>query len=312
MLGVDESLRALLRDAEKAHDASAWLRAASAAARAHELDEAGRALLWARALGAETGPVDDMLAPATLEHERRGVGSLLTSGPLSHMAWSPSGETLFAISEWTQLIVLGVEPGANRKIRLVPAPVRGLGATLAGSAVVAASRLVVVDPETHELEQREGGVSSEDVKVAAFSEQPLCVEHARIGEGTITWLGEIYRPARPGPGAARTLRMVFAQEGLRLDFATRRSVDRFTELATPDAVGLTAHEVRSTVKCLAVSPSGRHVALAGSGRVQLADLATGTNRSVPLDGEPLDARWSPSGRRLAVLTALRVHVFTFM
>jgi hypothetical protein len=33
---------------------------------------------------------------------------------------------------------------------------------------------------------------------------------------------------------------------------------------------------------------------------------------VPLDGEPLDARWSPSGRRLAVLTALRVHVFTFM
>src|SRR5204862_2013802 len=107
-----------------------WLRAAGALARAREFDDAGRALLWARALGVETGPVDDAMAPSTLEYERRGVGALLTEGRLSFMAWGPRSDTIYAAGENGAILSLGVEPGANRKSKDVPGSLLGLGATL--------------------------------------------------------------------------------------------------------------------------------------------------------------------------------------
>lgn len=313
-MSIDAAQRQLLRDAEHAHDPALWLRAAGALARAHEHDEAGRALLLARALGAETGPLDDALAPSSLEHERRGVGSLLTAGPLSHFAWGPRSDTLYAVAEGWTILALGVAPGQSRRLKEVKGAVTSLGWALGAERLLIMTgwpdeeRALELDLET--LRISEGAVlESGPHELPAFAMPSVCI--ADRASSALTWTGELVPPPSAPEGARKTLRMVFSEESLRLSFPTRRSVERFCELATIGAAGLAPHEIRASVKCLAVSPSGRHAAFARAGSLLLTDLVAEEQRSVPLDGEPLDARWSPSGRRLAVLTALRVHVFTF-
>ncbi len=333
---MDEPLRELLRQAEHAHDASLWLRAANAATRAHEFDEAGHALLHARALGGETAPIDDAIAPRSLEWERRGVGSLLTDGPLFVMTWAPTGDTIYAATEGKTIISLGIEPGRNARVRDVPGNIVGLATTLAGDALLVAwtkedeVKLGRIDLETKKFEPLFDGPPTVVFDMVAWGESlvwlerriarrfnlgarpAVCEERPMDGEA-VTWLGEFVRPPAPVPGALKTLRLVFEDDSFRLAFATRRSVERYAELATQEVMGRTAAELRNAYE-LAASPSGRHVAVLDRNveRSYVVDLVTGARRDLELDAVALGARWSPSGRRLAVLTRLRVHVITFI
>jgi hypothetical protein len=335
---VDEPLRDLLREAEHAHDASLWLRAANAAARAHEFDEAGRALLHARALGGETAPIDDAIAPRSLEWERRGAGALLTNGPLFVMAWAPTGDTVYAVTEGVRIISLGTERGRNARVRDVPGTVIGLATTLGGDALLVAwtneggVRLSRIDLDTRRLEDLHAGPMTILFDLVAWGEnlvwterrlmarrfaldrRPVTSQERRIEGEAVTWLGEFVRPPAPASGAPKTLRFVFEDDAFRLAFATRRSVERFAELATQEVMGRSAAELRDAYE-LAASPSGRHVAVLDRNveRSYVVDLVSGARRDLELDARAvaLEARWSPSGRRLAVLTSLRLLVYTF-
>jgi hypothetical protein len=341
---MDEAVRALLREAEHAHDAGLWLKAASALVRASDHDEAGRALLWARALGAETAPVDDALAPPTLEHERRAVGSLLGAGACRCFGWTPASDALYAAAGDSMIVKLGVAPGNNRRVKELRRRALALAANLTEDALVLVSLpddMGSLEPRVHTdvLDLTTGELVESGIKtgwlgnsvVTAYMDGDACVsdsrmasrfsvrspaQHvdARVDDGAVvTWLGEVVKPPPAEPGAPRTLRMVFTTGDHVLSFPTRRSVERFAELATIERAHMNAHEVRDSFPCVAASPSGRHVAFAGRGLVRLVDLVTGERRDVELAAEhaSLDARWAPSGRRLAVLTADRVHIFSF-
>jgi hypothetical protein len=251
------------------------------------------------------------------------------------MAWAPTGETIYAATEGVRIISLGTEPGRNARVRDVPGKVVGLATTLAGDALLVAwtneggVRLGRIDLETKRYEDLHMGPMTVLFDMVAWGESlvwierrlmarrfnlsgPVATQERRIEGEAVTWHGEFVKPPAPAPGAPRTVRFVFEDDDFRLAFATRRSVERFAELATQEVMGRSAAELRDAYE-LAASPSGRHVAVLDRNveRSYVVDLVSGARRDLGLDAVALGARWSPSGRKLAVLTSLRLLVFTF-
>jgi len=309
-----------------------WLKAASAAARAHDWDEAGRALLFARSLGAETQPVDDAMAPTTLTFERRAAGSMIVEGPLGWLAWSPSGEHVYVVDGKRRVLSLGVEPGRNARIFESPGLMAAVPVLEEDLLVLfwrssESTRIARFDLATRTIGEAHTNQPMEELELASFGDQIVCVvgdryayrfparageiqlEAMLVGDGFVTWAGEVVHPPPPVPGAPKTLRFILPGGC----FPTRGSVERFVTLATPERVGMTPREVKEDALEHAVSPSGRHIAFlrVHSDAVLLVDLASGERRSVTFDEHPRAAAWSPSGRRLAVMTDTRVHFLTF-
>jgi hypothetical protein len=329
---VDEAARALLREAAHAQDAGVWLKAASAAARAHDWDEAGRALLHARALGAETQPIDDAMAPTTLDFERRAAGSMIVAGSLTWLAWSPSGEHVYVVEGFSRVLRLGVDPGGNVRVfesegLMAVVPVLEDDLLVLFWEAVEHNRIARFDLATRSISEAHTNQPFELLNAASFGDHVVCVTGGRfayrfparageiqleallVGDGVVTWSGEVVQPPPIVPGGPRTLRFLLAGAC----FPTRGSVERFVKLATSERVGLTPQEARDDSHGFAVSPSGRHVAflMSRTNAVSFVDLVSGERRLVELDQTPLDAAWSPSGRRLAVMTDTRVHFLTF-
>jgi hypothetical protein len=146
------------------------------------------------------------------------------------------------------------------------------------------------------------GSPSSSTSIASFSSDM----------GTLTWQGEIARPRVPEAGGERTMTLIFQENYNDLSFPTARAVHRYSELATATTLGLTAAQVMN-LRAISASPSGRHLALLPREEhsFMLVDLLTGSRQTVLLDGPGMAAAWSPSGRRLAVTTALRVNLLEF-
>jgi hypothetical protein len=340
---VDEHLRGVVREAEHAHDGTLWLKAASALARAREFDDAGRALLWARALGAETGPIDDMLVPSTLEFERRAVGSMLLKQPLVTLEWAPEGDRVFVVSEGCNVLALGTEPGNNARLAAFPMDVIALGPTLRGDGLwvglyrdgewflsrfdLAAKRFGSYHSRSMEQIDRIVAFGADPNAVVCSWSQGVAIEYRRepdehlelsgwsdsVEDGTLTWIGRVARPGVQTGLDQRTVTFIFGELFRRIDFPTQRSVQVYTARATSGVLDLAPHAVRDNASFVSAAPSGRHVAigLRSPPGLRLVDLVGNSRAQVALDTEPFDARWSPSGRRLAVLTADRVHILTF-
>jgi hypothetical protein len=347
----DAEVRALLREARAGDDAGAWLRASQALVRLGRWDEAGLALLHARARGAKTDAVEDQLAPpSVLGFSQRAVGAALEYGRLGTVAWAPDGRTLYSVGDLGTVLAFGLEPASPRRVIEVAGTgeVTSVASDLEGRVLVCEA-----GPEGGGVLVVENGVPVARHEIAGERADYLAGwgERGHVFAAVDTMFGvpntghvvwwtpgmqsykcepatlcddgsfAVWRPPAVELHAPRAsephARVPLGNDPLwRLNgdvtprFPTLRAARRFAE-AAPRLEEVVRTRRLQTYSVVA-APSGRHVAvLPTDASVELLDLETKESRTFRIDGPPLGAAWSPSGRRLAVVTKYRIALLEY-
>lgn len=341
----DAELRELRRRAEAEGDAAGFGRLAQACVREARWDEAGWALVQARARGGEFPEVEDALESGGVE-EFPLLGRELSTdrghAPLSALAWTPDGRTLLGGSDGCAVHAIELATGARRRVARLEGWIEALATDLEGRVVFCAVR------EGAWLAQRRVGPGPgvpERPEVDAF----VALE---LATGSVLWRRAVPpRGVLAVAGWSPRAGLTFASSHAVFDCAPKGTLRRILEApatgprialawnrealgpcssspsprardlsilvpTTRAAAALAARperilEVAPSLGELHVSPGGRFGAARYSGArvVALVDLASGNRRTLEPRETIRALAWSPSGRSLAVATQAGVQVF---
>ena len=133
----DADLRELRHRCETEGDTSAWSRLAHAYSREARWDEAGWALVQARARGGENPEVEDALESAPVDDfSVRALPSGQNHAPISSLAWTPDGQRLVCGTDGRAVHVVHVRTGESRRLARVEGRVSAIATDLDGTTAL--------------------------------------------------------------------------------------------------------------------------------------------------------------------------------
>lgn len=336
----NEELRGLRRLAEVQGDSASWSRLAAALLRVERYDDAGEALVRARAVGVADPTVEDALEEASLEdavlgHYAAGEGLhgdlawfadsrrvLLHSNDVLMVADGPSW-TVGRITNLDRRAVFAIDLEGRTALAFENRYVEGLGPPFNARLSIDLEtgrtlELVRVDEGPGSIAlwgDRDVIVASDGQSVQRFvrdQREPTLVH--RSSRITLCWNGDVadwtaeecWLVKVPGSKAPQEFIRNTNMSKVRLrNEQTRASFPTLRaakNYAQKVDVLLKVRTLDRPLSGIAVSPSGRFVATFAEEEptVEIVDLVLGKARSFRTQSTPRHAVWAPNGRRLVV------------